>query len=61
MSESKKVVTAVNDASTNAWDIIGCRSGFFFAKTMQQARVLAESNQGVLLMKGRKRKAARIR
>lgn len=36
-------------------DIVGFRGEFLFAETMQQARVLAASNRGVLPMEGRKR------
>ena len=36
-------------------DIVGFRGDFLFAETMQQARVLAASNRGVLPMEGRKR------
>ena len=36
-------------------EIVGFRGGFLFAETMQQARVLAASNRGVLPMEGRKR------
>ena len=36
-------------------DIVGFRGEFLFAETMQQARVLAASNRGVLPMEGRQR------
>ena len=36
-------------------DIVGFRGDFLFAETIQQARVLAASNRGVLPMEGRQR------